>query len=89
MRVGQRGDQIGIAVTDRGIGVPPEHRELIFQRFHQAEHRLGGMGLGLHISRQIVELHGGALKAEHPRDGGTWIILRIPLGLPPDADAGE
>jgi signal transduction histidine kinase len=84
-------DELQIMVSDEGIGVPPEHRERIFDRFYQAhgERRFGGMGLGLYISRQIVELHGGVLKAEHPRDGGTWIILRMPLGLPPDADAGE
>jgi signal transduction histidine kinase len=80
-----------IMVKDEGIGVPPEHRERIFDRFYQAhgERRFGGMGLGLYISRQIVELHGGVLEAEHPREGGTWVVLRLPLGLPPDADAGE
>jgi signal transduction histidine kinase len=85
------GDELQIVVTDEGIGVPPEHRERIFDRFYQAhgERRFGGMGLGLYISRQIVELHGGVLKAEHPREGGTWIVLRLPLNLPPDADAGE
>jgi signal transduction histidine kinase len=84
-------DELQITVADQGIGVPPEHRERIFDRFYQAhgERRFGGMGLGLYISRQIVELHGGVLKAEHPHEGGTWIVLRLPLNIPPDADAGE
>ncbi len=73
-------DGLEIAVTDRGIGVPEEHRARIFDRFYQAhgERRLGGMGLGLYISRQIVELHGGALKAEFPPAGGTRLVITLP-----------
>jgi len=76
------GDRLRIDVVDHGIGVPPEHRERIFDRFYQAhvERRFGGMGLGLYISRQIVELHGGQLKADHPPEGGTVMTLRVPLG---------
>jgi signal transduction histidine kinase len=86
VRKGRR--EITIAVLDHGMGVPPEHRDRIFDRFYQAhpEHRLGGMGLGLYISTQIVELHGGRLEAEFPPEGGTRIIVRIPPGgaLAPD-----
>jgi signal transduction histidine kinase len=83
----KEGHDLQITVTDEGIGVPPEHRERIFDRFYQAhgERRFGGLGLGLYISRQISELHGGALEAVHPRTGGTWIILRLPLRGPPEA----
>jgi signal transduction histidine kinase len=72
--------EIEIAVADRGIGIPPEHRRRIFDRFHQAhpEHRFGGMGLGLYISRQIVELHGGRLFDEHPEGGGSRMVVRLP-----------
>ncbi len=78
---GLDGERLRIGVVDHGIGVPPEHRERIFDRFYQAhaERRFGGMGLGLYISRQIVELHGGRLKAEHPPEGGTSMTLRVPL----------
>ena len=72
---------VEIAVTDRGIGIPPEHRERVFDRFHQANEAGRGMGLGLYISRQIVELHGGRLLAEHPREGGTRMVLRLPRGI--------
>jgi two-component system sensor histidine kinase BaeS len=69
-------------VSDSGIGVPEEHRPHIFDRFYQAhaEHRLGGMGLGLYISRQIVELHGGRVEAEFPAAGGTRITVTLPAG---------
>ncbi len=71
-----------LVVADRGLGVPPEHRERIFDRFHQAhaEQRLGGMGLGLYISRQIVELHGGRIETEFPASGGTRFSVTLPLG---------
>lgn len=70
-----------LTVADHGLGVPPEHRDRIFDRFYQAhpEQRLGGMGLGLHISRQIVELHEGRIEAEFPAAGGMRVIVTLPL----------
>ncbi|MHB8619859.1 MAG: ATP-binding protein, partial [Chloroflexota bacterium] len=73
--------QAELSVRDHGLGIPPEKRERIFDRFYQAHdgsHR-GGMGLGLHVSRQIVELHGGEIRAEFPPDGGTRLVVRLPL----------
>ena len=73
-------DRVSIAVRDHGIGIPPEKRPRIFERYYQAhaEGHLGGMGLGLYISRQIVELHGGTIEAEFPDDGGTRFLVRLP-----------
>ncbi len=78
------GSGVRVVVTDRGLGVPRKARPHIFERFHQAhaEHRLGGMGLGLYISRQIAELHAGTLVAEFPRAGGTRMVLTVPVGAP-------
>ena len=72
---------VQISVTDRGMGIPIEHRAHIFVRFYQAHSRsyLGGMGLGLYISREIVELHGGQIRAEFPEAGGTRFIVTLPL----------
>ena len=71
-----------ITVRDRGLGIPPERRGRIFERFYQAHAELGsgGMGIGLYISHQIVELHGGELRAEFPEDGGTRFVVRLPTG---------
>lgn len=71
---------VQMAVTDHGVGVPPEHREGIFDQFYQAHRHgeFGGMGLGLFISRQIVELHGGTITAEFPEDGGTRFVVALP-----------
>jgi signal transduction histidine kinase len=73
---------VRIAVRDRGIGIPPERRQHIFDRFFQAhasDHR-SGLGLGLYISRQIVELHGGSIDVEFPSDGGTRFMVSLPTG---------
>jgi signal transduction histidine kinase len=82
IEVARRRNEVRIVVRDKGIGVPEEHRERIFDRFYQAhpEHQLGGMGLGLYISRQIVDLHGGSLVATFPRGGGTKVIVILPVG---------
>lgn len=82
VQVAKSGGEVRLTVVDRGLGVPPEHRQHIFDRFYQAhaEHRLGGMGLGLYISRQIVELHGGTIEAEFPAAGGTRVLVRLPVG---------
>jgi signal transduction histidine kinase len=75
-------DTVRLAVSDPGIGIPPDRRARIFERFYQAhadDHR-SGMGLGLYISRQIVELHGGHIAAEFPPQGGTRFVVTLPTG---------
>jgi len=80
--VAARGARVRITVTDEGLGVPAEHRARIFDRYFQAHaaRRLGGMGLGLYISRQIVELHGGKIEAAFPQGGGTRMVVTVPIG---------
>jgi signal transduction histidine kinase len=69
-----------LSVRDHGMGIPPERRAQIFQRFYQAhDGQRGGLGLGLYISKQIVDLHGGEIEAECPPDGGTRFVVRLPL----------
>lgn len=69
-----------VAVRDHGIGIPPEHRPDIFDRFRQAHPSspAAGIGLGLYISRQIVELHGGTIGAEFPDSGGSRFVIDLP-----------
>jgi PAS domain S-box-containing protein len=72
---------VELSVRDHGLGIPLDKRGRIFERFYQA-HQDGyrsGLGLGLFISRQIVELHSGDIRAEFPDDGGTRFIVRLPL----------
>ncbi|MBV8416278.1 MAG: GHKL domain-containing protein, partial [Verrucomicrobia bacterium] len=76
----QRGENEGevcVAVQDSGIGLDPSSLEQIFDAFHTT--KPGGMGLGLSISRSIIEGHGGRLWAEPNRDRGATFQFTLPL----------
>jgi signal transduction histidine kinase len=84
VQVAKRRGFMELAIRDHGLGIPANRRRQIFERFYQA-HSSGyrsGLGLGLYISRQIVELHGGSIRAEFPRGGGTRFVVRLPLKQP-------
>ncbi len=71
-------------ITDNGIGIPGEMLMQIFELFTQverdSERARSGLGIGLALARQLVELHGGSLDARSPGDGaGTTFTLRLPL----------
>jgi signal transduction histidine kinase len=74
-------DRLHLTVRDHGIGIPPEKRAHIFDRFYQAHpgDYYGGLGLGLYIAREIVELHGGTISAEYPADGGVRFSVTVPV----------
>lgn len=76
---------IRLAVRDYGVGIPPERRARLFERFYQAhaDSRASGLGLGLFITRHIVELHGGQVHAEFPPDRGTRFVVTLPGGDAP------
>ena len=81
-------DRVRVTVSDLGPGVPVEDRPHLFDRFFrsQATDAVAGMGLGLYVSRQIVELHGGTIRAEFPPAGGTRIVVELPAdGGPAEA----
>lgn len=85
---------IRLSVTDQGIGIPPQHRDAVFERFHQAheEMRLSGMGLGLYMTREIVALHGGVVWLEEQEHGGTRVVVTLPPatgGAPAERGAGR
>jgi PAS domain S-box-containing protein len=72
-----------ISVIDTGPGIPPEFLPHVFERFSQADgsstRRHGGLGLGLAITRHLVELHGGTVKAENREDGkGAVLTVTLP-----------
>ncbi len=78
LSVRRQDGHVVIIVEDRGPGIPPENLETIFRRFYTSrpeEHGFGrNSGLGLSISRQIVEVHGGTIRAENRRDPETGAI---------------
>ena len=76
--------EVVIRVIDQGVGIPPGEEERIFDRFHRADTRLSrttaGVGLGLYITRNIVEGHGGQIRAESRGPGqGSTFSLRLPV----------
>ncbi|MCP4144093.1 MAG: response regulator [bacterium] len=73
----QQGDKILVQVSDTGIGIAPEQQEKIFEFFVQADsstqREYGGTGLGLAVSKQLIELHNGHLKVESvPGEGSVF-----------------
>jgi PAS domain S-box-containing protein len=75
--------QLEVRVTDTGSGISPEFLPHLFERFRQADASTtrthGGLGLGLAITRQLVELHGGTIRAESPGVGrGSTFTVRLP-----------
>ena len=76
-----------LSVRDHGIGIPPEKREAIFQRFYQAhaaDYR-SGLGLGLYITQQIISLHDGTIDLESPADGGARFVVVAPIKVTANA----
>ena len=71
-----------IKVTDTGIGFNQEEKEHLFDEYFQAKHKIKyqGTGLGLPISRKIVETHGGEIDAESKGEGlGSCFSFTLPL----------
>jgi signal transduction histidine kinase len=74
---------VEIEVRDGGIGIPTEHLDRVFERFHRVDTRLTreaeGLGLGLAIARRVVELHGGSIWAESDLGSGSTFHIVLPL----------
>lgn len=77
-----------VEVSDRGIGIEPQRLPHIFDAFEQGQRSItrqyGGLGLGLAITKAIVELHGGSIEAHSDGPGqGTTFTVRLPVGAAP------
>ena len=79
---------IKIEIADRGIGIPPQDLEHIFDKFYRVHRpeKVTGTGLGLSIARGIIEAHGGRITAENRPGGGTIIRLSLPIAESPAKD---
>jgi len=84
VRLRRSGSKMEFTVSDTGIGIPANFLPHVFDRFSQKDssttRKFGGLGLGLAISKQLVELHGGTLRAHSPGEGhGATFIVELPL----------
>jgi len=86
VRAGVIGELIEIIVSDSGIGIPPDKLETIFESFEQADGSIareyGGSGLGLSITRRLIELHGGKIWVNSEVGVGSDFHFTIPAAKP-------
>lgn len=76
------GDQVQVAVQDWGMGIAPEHKEKIFNRFYRVsttKNRVQGMGIGLYLSREIIEAHRGKIWVESEEGKGSVFHISFPI----------
>ncbi len=76
---------ITLRVEDTGCGIPPEEQATLFERFRQGNHKRSGSGLGLYLSRCIVEAHGGSISAQSNFGQGSCFNMRLPVYCPDTA----
>lgn len=77
----KRGALASISVTDEGMGIAKENFDIIFNRFERAisANEISGLGLGLYISRQIVEMHKGKISVESELNKGSTFTVELPI----------
>jgi signal transduction histidine kinase len=86
VRVGESDGRARLQVIDRGIGIPPAEMQRLFTPFHRtpaaaSQHR-AGLGLGLHITREIVRRHGGTIDVRSEPGTGSTFTVELPLRGP-------
>lgn len=83
VELGQRNDEVFIAIHDQGPGIPPQERDKIFCRFYRLDkarsRAMGGSGLGLAISRWAIKAQGGRITVENGADGGAIFTIILSL----------
>ena len=88
VRVERLGDEIRFAVSDTGEGIPTDKLEAVFERFLQVKpNDRRGVGLGLYISKCIVQGHGGRIWAESRMGHGSTFCFTIPILVAPLAES--
>ena len=79
------GDSLKLSVSDRGPGLPEANVEGLFEMFHRADNeetrRIPGTGIGLHVSKRIIDEHGGIIELKEREGGGAVASFTIPVDL--------
>jgi signal transduction histidine kinase len=82
-------DWLSVSVTDFGIGIPEEKIPFVFDRFFRVENtsqQFQGLGLGLHICKEIIRRHGGTINVESKLGCGSTFWFKLPLHALPDPE---
>jgi two-component system, OmpR family, sensor histidine kinase SenX3 len=84
------GDWVEVAVTDRGIGIAPEHQKRVFERFFRVDparsRATGGTGLGLAIVKHVLANHGGEVRLWSSPGTGSTFTMRLPVHVEPETE---
>jgi signal transduction histidine kinase len=70
---------VTVKVADTGVGIPPEEQATLFERFRQGSHKRSGSGLGLYLSRLIVEAHQGTIQVNSEVGKGSVFVVNLPI----------
>ncbi len=93
VRLGSEGDQVVLAVSDTGVGIPAADQERVFERFYRTaivrRQEIPGTGLGLTITKAIVAAHNGTIAVESAEGRGSTFTIRLPLPRVPATDTEE
>jgi signal transduction histidine kinase len=93
VRLDADGDRALLEIEDNGVGIPPEEQDRLFERFFRSstatENAIPGTGLGLTITKAIVERHEGGIDVESRENAGTLVRVTLPLGARRRAHAGR
>jgi two-component system, OmpR family, phosphate regulon sensor histidine kinase PhoR len=86
VRVSRDGDTIAISVSDKGVGIPPSEQQKIFEKFYRGSgthvKNTRGSGIGLAITKQVAEMHGGEVNVDSEPGKGSTFRLVIPIRKP-------
>jgi signal transduction histidine kinase len=84
--VSRSAEKAFVRVSDQGIGIPAATQSGLFHRFYRAENAdaqgLGGLGIGLYVASEILELHGGRIAVESVEGEGSTFTIELPLAEP-------
>ncbi|HEY1006398.1 MAG TPA: ATP-binding protein, partial [Sphingobacteriaceae bacterium] len=87
LRVTTDVDHVSVSVTDRGIGISPDDQQRVFQRFFRSQkatlHGFSGFGIGLYISAEIIQRHGGIIGVNSEEDAGSEFYFSLPRQAAP------
>jgi two-component system phosphate regulon sensor histidine kinase PhoR len=90
VRLARSDGYVELAVSDRGLGIPKAEHDQIFEKFYRcntpAVQRVRGNGIGLAITKQVAQLHGGEVRVDSEPGRGSTFTLRIPIREPQSAD---